>query len=283
MSALSELCDTYAVIGHPVAHSKSPDIHAMFARQTSQRIVYKRIFCEIGKFSETVHAFREAGGKGLNITVPFKHEAFAYATLNSARADQAGAVNVLAFDGHDVRGDNTDGTGLVRDIGVNLQRTLRGKQILLLGAGGASFGVVGPLLVESPQTLVIANRTVSKAQALVQRFSAAAADCALTASTYAALAGRKFDIVINATSAGLSGDMPALPQDLFVPGALAYDMVYGKVTPFMQFADAQGASVADGLGMLVEQAAESFLIWRGIRPDTAPVMAALRASLPLQI
>ena len=277
MSTMSNSSDTYAVIGNPVAHSKSPEIHAAFARQTSQIIVYKRIFCDIGQFADTVRAFQAEGGKGLNITVPFKHEAFAYATRNSTHADQAGAVNVLAFDTHEVRGDNTDGTGLVRDITVNLQRELRGKNILLLGAGGASFGVVGPMLAECPRALVIANRTMNKAQALAQRFSALAANCEVAASTAAALAGKKFDIVINATSAGLSGDMPALPENLFVPGALAYDMVYGKITPFMQFAQTQAATVADGLGMLVEQAAESFLIWRGIRPDTAPVMAALRA------
>jgi shikimate dehydrogenase len=274
--------DQYAVIGNPVAHSKSPEIHAAFARQTSQAIVYKRIFCEIGHFAETVRAFAAAGGKGLNITVPFKHEAFEFATRRCARAEQAGAVNVLAFgddgSGNGVLGDNTDGAGLVRDISVNLHHELRGKNILLLGAGGASFGVVGPLLDEAPRCLAIANRTVSKAEALVRRFAKHAAAGGLTASSYAALAGKPFDVVINATSAGLSGDMPALPHSLFAPGALAYDMVYGKTTPFMQFAGAHGATVADGLGMLVEQAAESFLIWRGIRPETAPVMAAMRGA-----
>ena len=273
--------DPYAVIGNPVAHSKSPEIHAAFARQTSHAIVYKRLFCEKGRFAETVRAFAAEGGKGVNVTLPFKHEAFDFATGRSARAEQAGAVNVLAFgggvDGKDILGDNTDGAGLVRDITVNRHHELRDKKILLLGAGGASFGVVGPLLQEAPRTLVIANRTVSKAQALQQRFGESAAACELAASSYAALAGQQFDVVINATSAGLSDEMPTLPDRLFLPGALAYDMVYGKTTPFMQFAHAQAATVADGLGMLVEQAAESFVIWRGVRPDTAPVIAAMRA------
>jgi shikimate dehydrogenase len=273
------MTDHYAVIGNPVEHSKSPQIHAAFARQTLQDIDYKRIFCELDAFTETVRAFRAQGGKGVNITVPFKHEAFALATQRSARAEQAGAVNVLTFHEADIRGDNTDGAGLMRDITVNLAYPLRGKAILLLGAGGASFGVVGPLLAELPRALTIVNRTVSKAEALVQRFLRFAGTCDVSASGYAALVGKKFDVVINATSAGLSGDMPELPANLFAPHALAYDMVYGKTTPFMQYAQAhggRGVQVADGLGMLVEQAAESFLIWRGVRPESAPVIALLR-------
>ena len=270
------MSDTYAVIGNPIAHSKSPEIHAAFARQTSQAIVYKRIYCEIGVFTETVRAFQAEDGKGLNITLPFKHEAFEFAARRSVRAEQAGAVNTLTFGAEGILGDNTDGVGLVRDITVNHACALRGKNVLLLGAGGASFGVVGPLLGASPRALVIANRTLSKAEALAQRFSNGATPCEISAGTYAALEGKNFDVVINATSAGLSGDMPQLPGNIFAPGALAYDMVYGKSTPFMQFAQAHGASVADGLGMLVEQAAESFLIWRGVRPLTAPVIAAFR-------
>ena len=270
------MTDSYAVIGNPVAHSKSPQIHAVFARQTSQAIDYKRIFCERGAFNETVRAFRAQGGKGLNVTLPFKHEAFALATQRSVRAEQAGAVNVLAFTAKGLEGDNTDGAGLTRDITVNLGCTLNGKKILLLGAGGASYGVVGPLLAELPGALLIANRTLSKAEALLQRFASVAAGCEISASGFAALAGKTFDVVINATSAGLSSSMPELPENLFAPGALAYDMVYGTTTPFMQFAQARGARVADGLGMLVEQAAESFLIWRGVRPATAPVIAAMR-------
>lgn len=270
------MSDQYAVIGNPVAHSKSPQIHAAFARQTSQLIEYNRLYCEVGLFPETVQAFRAGGGKGLNVTVPFKHEAFALATRRSARAEQAGAVNTLSFHDDEIDGDNTDGVGLTRDIVANLGFTLHGTALLLLGAGGASFGVVGPLLAESPALLTVANRTVSKAEELVQRFAAHAAGCALSASSYAALSGKKFDVVINATSAGLSDSMPDLPEHLFASGALAYDMVYGKSTPFMRFAQARNAAVADGLGMLVEQAAESFFIWRGVRPQTAPVIAALR-------
>ena len=276
------MSDHYAVIGNPVAHSKSPQIHAAFARQTSQDMVYESLFCDIGAFAETVSAFRAGGGKGLNVTVPFKHQAFDLAMRRSARAEQAGAANTLSFRGDEITGDNTDGTGLVRDITVNLGRMLRGKSILMLGAGGASFGVAGPMLAELPAALVIANRTVSKAESMVQRFTSLAAACNISASGYAALAGKNFDIIINATSAGLFESMPALPENLFAPGALAYDMVYGKTTPFMQFARAGGATVADGLGMLVEQAAESFLVWRGVRPQTAPVIAALRAALSTQ-
>lgn len=270
------MSDLYAVIGNPIAHSKSPAIHAAFARQTSQDIDYKHLFCEIGAFAETVNTFRRAGGKGLNVTVPFKHEAYAMATRRSARAEQAAAVNTLSFSATEIAGDNTDGAGLTRDIIANLGFTLRGKSILLLGAGGASFGVVGPLLAAAPAALIIANRTVSKAEALVQHFGAQAAACRFAASGYAALGAQPFDVVINATSAGLADRMPELPQDLFTPGALAYEMVYGKTTPFMRYAQARGATVADGLGMLVEQAAESFWVWRGVRPQTAPVIAALR-------
>ena len=287
MSDPSHTGDRYAIVGNPVAHSKSPEIHAAFARQTAQNMVYERIFCELDAFAETVRRFQAEGGKGLNITLPFKHQAFDFATRKSVRAELAGAVNTLAFSASgnpgagDTAGDNTDGAGLTRDISVNLGYPLRGKRVLLLGAGGASFGVAGPLLGEAPRVLVIANRTLSKAQALVQRFAKLTAGREMSASSYAALgafAGMKFDVVINATSAGLSGDMPALPDNLFAPGALAYDMVYGKTTPFLRFAQgcASGVQIADGLGMLVEQAAESFLIWRGVRPATAPVIAALR-------
>jgi len=267
------MTDTYAVIGNPIAHSQSPRIHAAFARQTSQEMVYKAIFCELGAFAQTVQAFRASGGKGLNVTLPFKHEPFDLATRRSVSAQQAGAVNTLSFTDGAIAGDNTDGVGLVRDITRNLQFDLRDKRLLLLGAGGASFGVVGPLLACAPSSLTIANRTVSKAAELRARF---AAQANVDACGYDALDGHAFDLVVNATSAGLSGTMPVLPARLFASGALAYDMVYGKTTPFMAFAQARGAWIADGLGMLVEQAAESFFIWRGVRPETAPVMAALR-------
>lgn len=267
------MTDHYAVIGNPIAHSKSPQIHAAFARQMSQDIDYKQFFCELGAFSETVARFRDAGGKGMNVTLPFKHEAYQLATRLSVRAQQAGAVNTLTFNGGEIAGENTDGAGLLRDLTDNLRFEPRGSRVLLLGAGGASFGVVGPLLDAAVASLVIANRTVARAQKLCARF---AGHANVDACGYAALKGPAFDLVINATSAGLAGEMPAVPDDLFAPGALAYDMVYGKTTPFMQFAQARGVRVADGLGMLVEQAAESFLIWRGVRPQTAPVMAMLR-------
>jgi shikimate dehydrogenase len=272
------MTDSYAVIGNPIAHSKSPQIHAAFARQTSQDIVYKAIFCESGAFPTTVARFREAGGKGLNVTLPFKHEAFELAARRSERAQQAGAVNTLSFDSDDIAGDNTDGIGMLRDITANLRFDVRGKRVLLLGAGGATFGVVGPLLAGSIQSLTIANRTVSKAKALCTRF-AARAGVLLEGCGYDTLKGRPFDLVINATSAGLTGAMPSLPDDVFASTVLAYDMTYGKITPFMQFAQAHGATVADGLGMLVEQAAESFYIWRRVRPQTAPVIALLRGAI----
>jgi len=269
------MTDSYAVIGNPITHSLSPRIHAAFAAQTAQDIVYKTILGEAGAFPATVTQFRQAGGKGLNVTLPFKHEAFELATRHSERAQLAGAVNTLSFDDSEIAGDNTDGVGLLHDIAQNLNFDVRDKRVLLLGAGGASFGVVGPLLALPLQSLTIANRTVSKAVALRARFSAHAnVDCC----GYDALKGRQFELVINATSAGLSGAMPALPDDVFAPGALAYDMVYGKTTPFMQFAQARGARAADGLGMLVEQAAESFYIWRRVRPQTAPVIALLRGA-----
>jgi shikimate dehydrogenase len=249
------MADRYAVIGNPVAHSKSPWIHAQFARATGEDIDYGRIEAPPDGFVRAVEAFRAQGGKGLNVTLPFKGEAFRFCAATSERAAAAQAVNTLVLDRGKPWGDNTDGVGLVRDLEVNLGRRLGGARVLLMGAGGAAQGVIGPL-----------------AQALAARVRGAAA-CG-----YEALAGRSFDLVVNATSAGLAGELPPLPAGLFAPGAFAYEMVYGRVTPFMAMARAAGAQVADGLGMLVEQAAESFLVWRGVRPDTAPVLAALRAS-----
>lgn len=270
------MTDLYAVIGNPVAHSKSPLIHAAFARAQSQSLEYQRLFSELGEFVATVKTFRAQGGTGINVTVPFKLEAFALADTLTERAQQARSVNVLVFEGDHTRGDNTDGIGLVRDIVSNLGHAVQGKRVLLLGAGGAARGAMGPLLQEAPRTLTIANRTAGKALALATQFSAFARACALQAGGYTALARQQFDIIINATSAGLNDSMPDLPEGLYAKGALAYDMVYGRETPFMKHAQAAGATVADGLGMLVEQAAESFLIWRGVRPATAPVIAALR-------
>lgn len=270
------MTDTYAVIGHPIAHSKSPEIHACFAAQTGQDIDYRRLLAPLDGFNQTVADFIAAGGKGANVTVPFKLEAFALATTLSARAQAAGAVNTLKFDGDVIFGDNTDGVGLVADIVRNAGVPLASRRILLLGAGGAARGVILPLLQQMPSELVISNRTAAKAVALAQQF---AAEGPVAASDFAALSGR-FDIVINATSASLAGALPPLAPDVFAPAAFAYDMMYGKEpTVFMGFAAQHGAAVCDGLGMLVEQAAESFLLWRGVRPDTAPVLAQLRAQL----
>ena len=272
--------DLYAVIGNPVAHSKSPLIHAEFARETAQDLSYVALPAALDGFEAEVQRFRDRGGRGLNVTLPFKRRAFELAHKRTARAEQALAVNTLIFEADTVYGDNTDGVGLVRDLVSNLRCVLRDRRVLLMGAGGASYGVCGPLLDEAPAKLVVANRTPGKAAALCAHFRGFHAHAhALSAAGYEALAGERFDVVINATSAGLSGAMPALTRGLFAPGALAYDMVYGKVTPFMTFARDEGAAIADGLGMLVEQAAESFHVWRGMRPETAPVIAWLRLEL----
>ena len=271
------MADKYVVIGNPVAHSKSPEIHAWFARQTGEQVSYERLEAPLDGFADTVAAFMDAGGRGANVTVPFKLEAYALATELSVRAQAAGAVNTLRFSGDVIHGDNTDGVGLVTDILHNAGVTLHGKRLLLLGAGGAARGVLLPLLEQQPVELVIANRTMDKATLLLQEFSTPHG--LLRASSYDALDGA-FDVVINATSASLDDALPPLEGAAFAPGALAYDMMYGRAaTPFMRFAAGHGATVRDGLGMLVEQAAESFFVWRGIRPDTGPVHAALRALL----
>ena len=264
------MTERYAVIGHPVAHSKSPWIHAEFARACGQDIEYGRIDAPADGFRAAVEAFRAAGGKGLNVTLPFKEEAFRYCGAASARARAAGAANTLDFKSG-CRADNTDGVGLVRDLASNLAFPLRERRALLVGAGGAARGVAGALLEAGVALLVIANRTASKAAALAERFPGA------HASGFAALEGRSFDLVVNATSAGLSGESPQLPPGLLGRNVLAYDMVYGKDTPFLASARAAGARACDGIGMLVEQAAESFFIWRGVRPVTAPVLEQLRA------
>jgi shikimate dehydrogenase len=270
--------DRYAVVGNPVAHSKSPLIHAAFAAQTGQALVYEALLAPLDGFAATVEAFRAAGGLGLNVTVPFKLDASALAERLSPRAEAAGAVNTLAFDRGDIYGDNTDGCGLVRDLTQNLGWSLSGRRILLLGAGGAARGTLLPLLMERPAALVIANRTESRAVELADRFRTQANRTSLHACSFDALAGASFDVVINATAASLAAQSPALPDGLYAPGALAYDMMYGKdETPFMRAARSAGAAVvADGLGMLVEQAAESFFLWRGVRPHTRTVLATLR-------
>jgi shikimate dehydrogenase len=265
------MTERYAVIGRPVSHSKSPWIHAEFARACRQDMEYGLIEAPADGFARAVDAFRAEGGKGLNVTLPFKEQAYRYCDRLSERARSAQAANTLRF-ADDIYGDNTDGIGLVRDLSANLAFDLRNRQVLLMGAGGAAQGVVGALLSAGVARLVIANRTDAKAHALAARFPAA------SASSYHALAGQSFDLAINATSAGLAGQSPEVPAGVLRRGLLAYDMVYGRETPFLAAARAAGARACDGLGMLVEQAAESFFVWRGMRPDTQSVLARLRAA-----
>ncbi len=285
------MTDKYAVIGNPIAHSKSPEIHTMFADQfkgtPAGDIVYKdRILVPPKGFTEAVERLRKEGYKGCNVTVPFKSEAFQLATEFTPRAKVAQAVNTLKFDGDTIIGDNTDGTGLTFDIRFNLHIKLSKQRVLLLGAGGAANGVALPL-VQVGANITIVNRTADKAEKLATRIPFirpnAQHDNASKNYTgksqwcsYDDLVGQ-FNVVINATSTGLSDEMPPLPPGIFAPGALAYDMMYGRETRFMKFAREHGAAiVSDGLGMLVEQAAESFYIWRNVRPETAPVIAVLR-------
>jgi shikimate dehydrogenase len=265
------MTDRYAVFGHPIAHSKSPLIHAAFARQTGQDMTYEAILAPLDGFADSVAAFAAAGGRGANVTVPFKEAAFKMAQRLSPRAERAGAVNTLSFTADGILGDNTDGAGLVADLTRNLKRTLAGQRILLLGAGGAARGVIEPLLDQQPAALVIANRTLSRAEALATLFGRG-----VRAATFEA-ADTPFDVVVNATAASLAGELPPLSPRIFGADTLAYDMMYGRATPFLDFARAHGAATADGLGMLVEQAAEAFYLWRGVRPDTTAVIASLCA------
>ena len=272
--------DAYCVFGNPIAHSKSPAIHAAFAQQTGEAIVYERRLAPLDGFALAARGFAAEGGKGANVTVPFKLDACALATELTPRAKAAGAVNTLRFDGDVILGDNTDGAGLVADIVRNAGVAIRGKRVLLLGAGGAARGVVLPLLQERPQELFIANRTVATAQALVAQFQEAGQGVdGLRAGGFEQPEGQ-FDIVINATSASLAGDLPPVPTTVFGSHTLALDMMYGAApTVFMDFAAGNGAQVRDGLGMLVEQAAEAFFVWRGVRPDTQQLLALLRGAL----
>ena len=267
------MTDHYAVIGNPIEHSKSPAIHKMFAEQTDEDIEYGRI---LGKdFEKDVKDFIDAGGRGLNVTVPFKEQAFQMATTLSDRAKTAEAVNTLLFkDGQSIEGDNTDGVGLVTDLGCNHLFNFAGSKILLLGAGGASKGVLRPLLEQAPANLLIANRTASKAVALAEQVGAIGnvSGCGLDQ-----LAGQRFDLIINGTAAGLTGDLPAIPDDCLEPGGWTYDMMYStEPTAFVRWGKSHQAGKAlDGLGMLVEQAAESFYLWRNVRPETSQVIAAV--------
>jgi shikimate dehydrogenase len=274
--------DRYAVIGNPVEHSKSPWIHAKFAEQTGEPIEYGRILGPLDGFTREVKDFVASGGRGMNVTVPFKLEAHALADSLSPRAAAAGAVNTLAFGPDGVRGDNTDGVGLVRDIEVNLGVSLKGARILLLGAGGAARGVVLPIFDRAPAALTIVNRTAAKALQLVDQFAQNASDCGVRFSgggAQSAEAGQ-YDVIVNATAGSLDAALPDCDDSAFGAGTLAYDMMYGaQPTVFMQHASKLGARASDGLGMLVEQAAESFFIWRGVRPDGGAVLRELRQTL----
>ena len=268
--------DRYVVAGNPVEHSQSPFIHAEFARQTGQLMEYGRLLWPLEGFEHSVRALADSGAKGCNITVPFKFEAARAATRLSARAALAQAANVLSFDTEGWCGDNTDGVGLVRDIEHNAGVALRGQRVLLIGAGGAAAGVLGPLLQARPAEVVVANRTLEKAQALVDRHQSIAASTRLRASTLADC-GEGFDVVVNASASSLNGGAIPVRDRALRRGALALDMMYGPAAQgFLEWASRMGATGRDGLGMLVEQAGAAFELWRGVRPDTQPVLAALR-------
>jgi len=270
--------DRYAVVGNPVAHSRSPEIHAAFARATGQELTYEKLLAPLGAFAITMAAFARSGGKGVNVTVPFKVEALGLAHNLTERARLAGAVNTLRRDGDGWSGDNTDGAGLVRDLRVNRDVALTDREVLVLGAGGAVRGILGPLLAESPRTLVVANRTAAKAQALAAQF---ASHGPIVAIGIDELAVRCFDVVINGTSASLDAvNAVAWPAIAVAAGGIGCDLVYGESSSaFQHWAKARGAArVHDGLGMLIEQAAESFLFWRGVRPETGPLLTLFGAS-----
>ncbi|MCA3242214.1 MAG: shikimate dehydrogenase [Rubrivivax sp.] len=276
--------DRYAVLGHPVAHSRSPAIHARFAAQTGQLLEYDRVLCPLDGFAMSVNGFAASGARGCNVTVPFKFEALQMAGRVSPRARLAGAANVLGFDGPEPAlwwADNSDGIGLVRDIQQHAGLPLAGTRVLLVGAGGAAAGVLGPLIEAGVADLVLANRTAAKAEALVASHAAlAAGHGAQLAAASMAEPGRGFDVVINASSSSLAGAAVPVSGAVLRPGTLAVDLMYGAAAaPFMAWARQHGATARDGLGMLVEQAAEAFCLWRGVMPATAPVLAALRAEV----
>jgi shikimate dehydrogenase len=274
--------DRYAVVGNPIGHSLSPRIHALFAAQTKQNIVYEARLGDPEHFPVQVRDWFRDGLRGLNVTVPFKEMAFRIMDERTARADRAGAVNTVwsAADGK-LTGDNTDGAGFMRDLTERLRFDPHGQRILILGAGGATRGLLAPLLETAPSRLVIANRTAERAVGLVQAFRALAAATSLEASGLDHLPAGPYDLLINATAAGLGADALALPDDLPATGALAYDLVYGPpAEPFLAWARTRGVTRAtDGLGMLVEQAAEAFAIWRGVRPETRAVLKELRSEI----
>ena len=271
--------DKFAVFGNPIKQSKSPIIHTLFAQQYAQHIEYRAVRVELDDFVQATSRFFESGGAGLNITVPFKHEAFALAHRNSERSLRAGAVNVLTLaDDGLIDGDNTDGIGLIRDLIANLGWTVQGLRVLLVGAGGAARGVLEPLLRERPRELLVVNRTAARAAELAVEFAGIGP---LEGGAFDLIGTRQFDLIINATSAGLSGAVPELPSSMLTERSCCYDMVYGaEPTPFLRWsADHAAGAVSDGLGMLVEQAAEAFYIWRQLRPETRSVIDQLREAM----
>lgn len=273
------MTDKYAVLGHPVAHSKSPIIHAAFAKQTNQAMQYEAILAPLDGFAETLHRLKAEGYKGVNVTVPFKFEAYHLASQHKPSAMNAKAANTLMLDGADIVADNTDGLGLVTDIQQNFGVALQGKRVLMIGAGGAAQGVALDIAKNAPALFVVVNRSMDKVS-VMQKKIAAIKDypvTPITATQFESLDGQVFDVVINATSTGLTDSILPIPDSIFSKSTLAYDMMYGRETPFMQQARSAGAQVADGLGMLVEQAAEAFYCWRGVRPNTQAVIQQLRA------
>jgi shikimate dehydrogenase len=273
------MTDKYAVLGNPIAHSKSPMIHALFAKQTNQAMHYEAILVPLDAFAETVNRLRAEGYKGLNVTVPFKFEAFKLANQHKLSAKNAEAANTLMLNGEDIIADNTDGVGLVTDIQKNFAVSLHGKRVLMIGAGGAAQGVALDIANKTPALFVVVNRTMDKVTAMQHKIEAIKhyPVTAITASLFENLDGQVFDVVINATSTGLTDSLLPIPDSIFTKTTLAYDMMYGRETPFMAQARLAGAQVADGLGMLVEQAAEAFYCWRGVRPNTQSVIQQMRA------
>jgi len=272
------MTDQYALFGNPLGHSKSPLIHGTFARETAQDMSYELIEAPLDEFATAVANFRARGGRGMNVTMPFKLEAFALATDLSERARLAGAANALKVEGERMPAENFDGVGLVNDIQRNLGFPISGKRVLLLGAGGAARGAVFPILEHRPAVLTVANRTIAKAVALGDQFRSIGP---IEVGGYGDIGSRAYDIVINATSASMRGELPPVAATAFTPGCLAYELVYGRgLTPFLRIAREAGAGrLADGVGMLVEQAAEAFSWWRGVRPATASVIEALTVPL----
>lgn len=280
----NKVADKYAVVGHPINHSLSPRIHQLFAEDSAQAVEYKALDLDPDKFELQLLELIENGYKGVNVTVPFKERAWAITDKLSPRARDAGAVNTLIFqDDGLIAGDNTDGIGLTRDLIANHHILINHRKVLILGAGGAVRGILGPLLAQKPNQVVIANRTVERAEELVEQFSEElASETELLSSSYEDLGPHQFNLIINGTSAGLNNDIPPIPDEILGINSICYDMMYNleKPTAFVQWAIDRGAlSHLDGLGMLVEQAAESFFIWRGVRPDTAKVLSELRKSV----